>query len=433
MRLHHAYLAGPLFVALALCLAGCSSAPPAPSPEAPKVTVMHPVKRELTPEVPFNGWLEADRTVDVRARVRGHIVKVNFTDGQIVEKGHVLFVLDPREFDAQVGRASDRVDVFKAQLVAAEKEEARLRDLQKKGGASVQQVEKAEAEVLSLKAQISSGENEVKRAKLDREFSEVKAEIGGRVSKALLTEGNLVNAGGTDPLLTTIVSIDPIRVYFNVDERSLARYARRRGVAGGALTDLLTSLKDTNASFTFALDGEREFTHKGTLRFGDNRIDPSTGTLQVYGTVPNKDGRFLPGARVRVRLPVGTATPSLLIPDTAILSDQDRRYVLIADDKNTARRRDVTLGPLTDDSMRAIQPADRLADGEKAEDWWVIVDNLQRVRLNSPVEPEKKEAASKDKGQEKDKPAADKKDQDKSASAQDKKDQDKKDQDRKDK
>jgi multidrug efflux pump subunit AcrA (membrane-fusion protein) len=155
------------------------------------------------------------------------------------------------------------------------------------------------------------------------------------------------------------------------------------------LDDLLANLKDVHAPFEFGLDAEKGFPHEGTLAFGDNRIDPDTGTLQFYGLVANKDGAFLPGSRVRVRLTVSKPSEALVVPETCILADQDKRYVLVAvekDGKTVAERRNVTLGALTDDARRAIQPADPLAEGEKPADWWVITDNLQRVRINYPVE-----------------------------------------------
>ncbi len=376
-------------VSLALFLpAGCSPPPP-PAPEAPKVAVAHPEARELTDYAEFNGQLEADQTVEVRSRVRGHIVKENFTDGQVVEKGQILFVLDPRDFDATIGRAQDRVDVLQAQRIVAEKESARQKYLLSKNSTSLAEMEKADADAKSLASQVSAAENEVKRAKLEKDYSEIKAEISGRIGAAKLSEGNLVNAGGSDPLLTTIVAIDPIRVVFNIDERSLYRFAQSRGVEGQKLDDLLAKLKDVKAPFEFGLDAEKGFPHTATLAFGDNRIDPDTGTLQFYGLVDNKDGTYLPGSRVRVRLAVGEPYQALLVPETCILADQDKRYVLIAvekDRKTVAERRDVTLGALTDDARRAVQPADPPAKGENPADWWVITDNLQRMRINYPVE-----------------------------------------------
>jgi RND family efflux transporter MFP subunit len=189
------------------------------------------------------------------------------------------------------------------------------------------------------------------------------------------------------------MSVDPIQVNFNVDERSMQRYAKSVGASGQKLSDLLANMKDRKAKFAFALDGEAGFEHEGELRFGDNRVDPSTGTIQVYGIVDNKDGMFVPGSRVRVRLTIGKPYMATLVPDTAILADQNKRYVLIVDDKKTVRRRDVTLGVITDDGMRAVVPADKLADGESPAQWQVIVDNLQRARLNYPVEAEMPSAA----------------------------------------
>jgi RND family efflux transporter MFP subunit len=371
---------------LSSAISGCGSSPPAPPPEAPKVTVTRPEARQLSDHEEFNGWMAADATVEVRARVRGHIKKVNFTDGQYVKKRDLLFELDPRPFEAEIGKASDALKVYEAQKTAADKEEARLRTLQTKGGASLQQVEKAEADALALAAEISRAKNEITRTKLDLEYSRITADIAGRVGKAELSEGNLVNAGGSDPLLTTIVSVDPIRLYFNVDERSMLRYAKSIGAAGGSLSDLLANMKDRKATFEFALDGETGFQHKGELRFGDNRVDPATGTIQVYGTVPNANGMFVPGSRVRVRLTIGKPYSAMLVPDLAILSDQDKRYVLIVDDKKLVRRRNVVPGAVTDDGMRAVVPADKLAEGENISQWQVIVDNLQRARLDYPVE-----------------------------------------------
>jgi RND family efflux transporter MFP subunit len=369
-----------------LSVSGCVESLPAVSPPPPKISVMHPQQREMADHEEFNGWMGADKTVDVRSRVRGHIVKVNFSDGQYVKKGDLLFELDPRPFEADIGAAEDRVRIYEAQEKAAVADAARYQSLLPQRAASEQETEKAVATAAAMTAQVAAAKNEVIRAKLDLEYSRITADIDGRISKAEMAEGNLVNAGGSDPLLTTIVSVDPIRVYFNVDERSMQRYAKSIGSRGGSLADLLANLKDQQAVFEFALDGEKEFTHEGTLRFGDNRVDPSTGTVQVYGVAPNDKGMFVPGSRVRVRLTVGKPYTAILVPDTAILSDQDKRFVLIVDDKNTVRRRNVVLGAITDEGMRAIQPADKQLEGEDPAQWQVIVDNLQRARLNYPVE-----------------------------------------------
>ena len=197
-------------------------------PPPPKVTVAHPQTRSMADYDQYNGFIDAAQSVEVRARVRGHIQKIHFTDGQIVKKGAMLFELDPRPFQAEIDRAHDQKGIYEAQLVAAQKEEARLKELVSRGGAAQSQLDKAEADALSYQAQIKAAEQEVIRNGLDLEYSRITAPIDGRVSRAMLTEGNLVNAGGTDPVLTTIVSIDPAYVYFNVDERALQRYQAER-------------------------------------------------------------------------------------------------------------------------------------------------------------------------------------------------------------
>jgi RND family efflux transporter MFP subunit len=350
---------------------------------------MHPQARDLTNAVEFNGWMQPDKVQEVRSRVRGHIKEVRFTNGQIVKKGDLLFEIDPRPFQAALDAANAQVKSAEAMENLARKEYARTAGLVRTGAASREEMDVWTAKQQVAVADRTKAQAAVQQANLDVEYSRIASDIGGRIGKAELTEGNLVNAGGSDPLLTTIVATDPIRVYFNVDERSLQRYAQSANAAGKNVTEVLAALKDQQVDFTFSLEGERDFKHTGRLAFSDNRIDPGTGTIQLYGTLPNKDGFFLAGARVRVRLPTGKPSRGLLVPETAILADQDKRFVLIADDKNVVRRRNVTLGILTDDGMRAIQPEDKLAEGEKPADWWVLVDNLQRARLNYPFDPQK--------------------------------------------
>jgi RND family efflux transporter MFP subunit len=386
---HHAWLAG-LLLFLPTLVVGCSrEGPPAGPTEAPRASVMHPEVRDLTNFVGFNGWMQPDKVQEVRSRVRGHIEKVFFTDGQMVKKGDLLFQIDPRPFQAMLDAAKAQVKGADAALEYATKEYARIRSLARTGSASREELDIWVAKQHVATADKAKAGAAMEQANLDLEYSRIVADIAGRIGKAELGEGNLVNAGGSDPLLTTIVASDPIRVYFNVDERSLQRYARSRNAAGKNLTELLAALKDARVDFTFALEGERDFNHTGRLAFSDNRIDPGTGTIQLYGTVPNKDGFFVPGARVRVRLPTGKPSRALLVPETAILADQDKRYILVADDKNVVRRRNVRLGMLTDDGLRVVEPADKPAEGEEPENWWVIVDNLQRARLNYPIDPQK--------------------------------------------
>jgi RND family efflux transporter MFP subunit len=211
-----------IFAAFVACSKKTESPPPAP----PKVTVAHPEQRTLVDEDNYNGWLEAAENVDVRSRVRGHIAKVAFTDGQIIKKGDLLFQLDPRPFEAEVGRTRDELRVVEAQKVAADRDYERMKQLVGEGAVSKSEADKSEARALSLAAQVQAVKQEITRKALDLEYAQITAPIGGKISRAQLTVGNLVNAGGTDPVLTTIVSIDPIYLYFNIDERSLQRYQK---------------------------------------------------------------------------------------------------------------------------------------------------------------------------------------------------------------
>jgi RND family efflux transporter MFP subunit len=369
----------------ALSAAGCGSAPPAPAPAPPKVEVRHPEVRELVDYDRFNGWMDAAETVDVRSRVRGHIQKVDFVDGQIVEKDQLLFELDPRPFHADIDAAKDQLKIFEAQSQRADAEEKRIQKMAKDNVASVQELEKAVADAKSFRAQIEAAKQDITRKELDLEYSRITAPIAGRVGRTMLTEGNLVNAGGSDPILTTIVSISPMYVYFNVDERSLQRYRKARTTTEPTAPG--TSLRNEAIPFWFGLETDEGFPHQGVLNFADVRVDRNTGTIQVRGEVPNGDRLFIAGSRVRVQVPVSSPHQVTLVSDTALLADQDRRYVLVMDQKNVVHRRDVTPGKLLDDGMRIVEPrGGSQGQGLSPQDW-VLVSGLQTARLEYPVEP----------------------------------------------
>jgi RND family efflux transporter MFP subunit len=360
---------------------GCSKTAEPPPPAPPKVTVAHPEQRTLVDEDLYSGWLEAAESVDVRSRVRGHIVKVGFTDGQIVKKGVLLFQLDPRPFEAEVGRSRDQLRVVEAQKIAADRDYARMKELVVSGAVSKTEADKSEARALSLAAEVEAAKQEVTRKQLDVEYARITAPIGGKISRAQLTVGNFVNAGGSDPVLTTIVSIDPIYLYFNIDERSLQRYQKtyaeriRQG----------ETVKQAKFPFTFGLDSDQGFPHKGVMDFANNRVDAGTGTIQVRGVVANSQNRFVPGSRARVRIPFGDPYQAILVPDTAILTDQDKKYLFLVNDKNVVYRRDVKTGRLLDDGMRVVSAAGKGQEIKPGD--WVITVGLQRARVNSPVEP----------------------------------------------
>jgi RND family efflux transporter MFP subunit len=371
--------ATPVLVACSF-LAACQKEQAAPAaPPPPKVTVASVEIRELVDYDEHNGYLDSAQTVEVRSRVRGHLDKVHFQDGQLVKAGDLLFELDPRPFQADVDRAAALVTALQAQQTATEKERARQESLLGRGGASQSLVDKLTADVIALGAQVTAQQNEVARLQLDLEYSRITAAIDGKIGRAMLTVGNLVNAVGTDPLLATIVSIDPIYLYFTVDERSLQLYRRRH--AKDRRPDEKLSIE-----FQFALDTDEGFPRKGTLDFGDVKIDPGTGTITVRGTVSNADQQLVPGSRVKTRIAVSDARQGAVVPDRAILADQDRRYLLAVDAKNLVERRDVRLGKLLDDGMREVTLRDPKAAAFTAADR-IIVEGLLRARLHQPVDP----------------------------------------------
>lgn len=368
---------------LLMAAAGCEKPQARVAPPPPKVTVANPQVREMIDTDQYNGWLDAADTVEVRARVRGHIQKVHFTDGQIVKKGDLLIELDPRPFEAELQRQKDQKNVYSSQLVAAQKEEARLKELLTRGGASQSQVDKAEADAKSLDAQLKANDQEIKRKDLELEYSRISAAIAGRMGRALMSEGNLVNAGGTDPLLTTIVSVDPVYVYFPVDERALQRYRKERTRQGHSTAS--GALKESQVKIRFGLETDDGFPNEAILDFADNQVDRTTGTIVVRAVFPDPQGRMTSGSRVRIRVPTSEQHTVALVPETAILSDQDKKYLLTVDIKNVVQRLDINPGRLLDDGMRVILP-DAKGQTLKSDDR-IIVIGLQAARINYPVEP----------------------------------------------
>jgi membrane fusion protein, multidrug efflux system len=386
-------LVSGLAALLTLVLSGCDEQPAAGTPPLPKVTISKPIVRdnELDFEE-YNGWLVAKNPVEVRSRVKGFIKTIHFKDpsagkpaeGEIVKKGDPLFDLDPDPFQDEIVQSEQKVNVFAALKVAAEKELARLTELEKKGGASKAQVEKAEADVQSLDAQIKSSQAEVSLKTRDlNEYSKIKAPIDGRISRSLVAQGELVKGGET--LLTTVNSIDPIKVEFSADEQAVQRYRKNaiKKTDGGQLPQV----REMKIPFKFALDTDEDFVHSGLIDFADNQADSKTGTVLVRGETANKDRLLLPGDHVRVRVPVSDPYQAVLVPDTAVNSDQDKKYLLVLDDKNVVQRRDVRLGRLTDKGLRIVETNLKSSDR-------VIIEGTQRARIGYAVEPKEKDLAA---------------------------------------
>jgi RND family efflux transporter MFP subunit len=355
----------PSAVILAL-VAACGG--PAPDAFPPvEVTVATPLARDITDWDEYTGRLAAVDTVEIRARVAGYVQSVHFTDGALVKKGDLLFVIDPRpyqaaldETEAQLSRARVRLDLagrlFEARAISEEEFDARTQ-------------EKREAEAAILEAEAAR-----QAAALDLEYARVRSPIAGRVSRKYVTEGNLVTGGTQDAtLLTTVVSVDPIHVYFTADEQAYLRYQRL------AEQGIRPSSREVPNPVRMQLADEQGFPRTGRMDFVDNRIDEATGTIQGRAIFPNPDGHLTPGLFARLQLKGEGPYPALLVPDAAVGTDQAQRVVYVVDDQNIVQARPVVLGR-TQGSLRVIRAG--LAATDK-----VVINGQAKVRPGVPVKP----------------------------------------------
>ncbi|WP_256573254.1 MULTISPECIES: efflux RND transporter periplasmic adaptor subunit [unclassified Pseudomonas] len=348
-------------LSLAALLVGCGPQAQESAPTAPSVVVSQPLKSTISDWDSFTGRFEATDSVEVRSRVSGYLEKVAFRDGAIVKKGDLLFVIDSRSFQAAVTQAQGKLAQARSQQALAEQEYARAKVLidsrtiaQSLYDQRLQAREAARAEVLSAEGALAS-------ARLDLEFTRITAPMSGRISRKLISEGNLVNGGSNDAtLLTTIVSLDPIDIYFDIDEQSYLKY--RRQSAGNI----------AGSQVRIALPGELQPSLSGRMDFIDNRLDPSTGTLRQRARVSNPDLALSPGQFGRVQFSARPAYEALLVPDTAVGIDATRKVLYVLDAQNHVELRPVQLGKLHDGLREVVS-------GLQADDR-VIVDGLQRVR-----------------------------------------------------
>ncbi|WP_422280962.1 efflux RND transporter periplasmic adaptor subunit [Bradyrhizobium sp.] len=369
---------------LAVTLSACGDKPPQPAAAAaPPVTVAQPTKRTVTDWDEFTGRFDAVEEVQVRARVGGFVTNVEFKDGDMVRSGDLLYIIDPRPFEAVAAQADGQLADARAKMELAKRELDRGLNLVQTSAVSEQVVDQRRQALQAAHAAETIAEGALKAAQLNIEFSHVMAPITGRVSRHLVSIGNLVtgsdNGGGT--LLTSIVSLDPIYIYFDVDE---ATYLKNNKLW---FEGKRPSSRDTANPVQVTLTGETRPSHEGKMDFLDNRLDVSTGTLRSRAVIPNKDLSILPGQFGRVRLIGSSPYEALLLPDTVIASDQSRKIVFVVKDDDTVEARAVELGPL-DEGLRVIRT------GLKPEDR-VIVDGLQRARVGAKVAPHKAEIGGK--------------------------------------
>ena len=365
-----------LLPTLALVCSACRPAAPttAPPPPVPTVTVAKGIARTVTEYDDFVGRLESPQTVEIRARVSGYLDTVHFREGSEVKQGDLLFTIDPRPYQATVDRFQAELDRAKIRAELARSEASRAEKLLASRAIASEEVETRVKALTEAEAAIRSAEAGLNTSKLDLEFTAVHAPIAGRIGQALVTPGNLVG-GGTSAatLLTTLVSLDPIYCYVEVDERSSLKYRTlaREGKRTSALFHEIPA--------RMGLTNETGFPHEGKIDFVDNVIKPDTGTIRARGVFPNSDRLMAPGFFARLRIPGSGTYEAVLIRDSALGSDQGRPYVLVVGPDNKVQYRSVTTGPL-EDGLRII------SEGLKADER-IVITGLLAARPGAVVNP----------------------------------------------
>ncbi len=365
------FLRYPLALAAILVLSACGKAPESAAQQpAAKVSVAEVIQQPINEWDEFTGRLEAPESVEVRPRVSGYIDRVAFREGSLVKKGDLLFQIDPRPFEAEVKRLQAQVQQARASQTRAANEARRGERLRQSNAISAELADARASAAAEAQAAVAAAQAELDNAKLNLSFTRITAPIDGRVSRAEITEGNLVGAGQS--LLTTLVSTDKVYAYFDADERVFLKYVELARQSGGQTRDA--------SPVYLGLSSEDGNPHLGQLDFLDNQVNPQTGTIRGRAVFDNRDGRFTPGLYARLKL-VGSGTyDSALIQDAAVGTDLGKKFVLVLDKDNAVQYRAIELGPKLE-GLRIVRKG--LAKGEK-----IVVNGLQRAFPGSTVDPQ---------------------------------------------
>jgi len=355
-----------------LGLFGCGQKPAAQAPPPPTVTVAKPVKKEVVEWLYFTAQTQAVDTVTITPRVTGYIDNITFKEGDVVNFGDLLFVIDPRPYQAALDQANGQLEQAQAQQKLNDANLERANDLLTKKVIAKQDYDTTAAQKYVGDAQVVASQAAVESAQLNLDFTQIRSPIHGKIGAQLVNRGNLVQANATQ--LTTIVSIDPIYAYFYVDERSVLRY--QEAVKAGKMP----AAKQATLPVWLQLENEQGYPHAGVIDFINNSFDPSTGTLQLRGRFPNLDGYLLPGAFGSVRVAGSPKYEAVLVADRAIGSDQDQKYVVVVQADGLTKYQKVQLGPIVD-GLRVIQSG---LQGDET----VVVEGIGKVRPNSKVSAE---------------------------------------------
>jgi len=376
-------IAASIALAITGALSGCGKKQDA-GPPAPAVTVATPVEKDVQTYVEFTGYTAAVESVDIRARVKGYLEKVAFEDGAVVKKGDLLFIIEEDPYRAQRDQAKAELASAEAELERSEIDLKRVEQAAKTNAVSQEEVTNRRAQRDISAASVEEQKAKLEQARLNLGYTEVRSPIDGRVSRRLVDEGNLVGAG-ENTLLTTVVSMDPIYAYFEVDERKLVENLKKNPKAFDEKTDY---------PFYVGLDTEDGYPHKGVLDYISNIVDQNTGTITARGVLPNKEKELYPGMFARVRVPAKVEDNALLVQEKAVGTDLGGKYLMIVKSDNTVEQRRIEMGAL-DGEMRVITKG--IKKGER-----YIVDGLQYARPGLPVTPKtEKKKASPDAGTEK--------------------------------
>jgi multidrug efflux system membrane fusion protein len=405
-----------LCTVLGLAVAGCERGKTqAPPKEIPDAVVSLPVERQVTDFADFTGTTEAVHSVNIVPRVTGYLTKMPYKEGSEVKKDDLLFEVDPRPYQFQYDQAQSQVTLYQAQLELTQTTLRRYEALDKStpGAVSKQELDQYRAAVVEADARVAAAKKSLEVYQLNKDFTQVKSPIDGQVSRYYLTLGNLVNQDQT--LLTTVVSLDPIHVNFQMDERTLLQI--RRAIYEGKITPY----ESGDIPVFMGLQGEDGFRHRGTINFVNNQVNSSTGSITLRGVFANpkltrtsptsaastvallgslrgeapllaipallppkstpRSGRMMsPGMFVRVRLPIGEPHPAKLVIDQAIMSDQGQKFVYVVDAENKAKQKNITTGALQPDGLRVVEGL--------SKDDLVVVGNLQNVRNREEIKPD---------------------------------------------
>jgi RND family efflux transporter MFP subunit len=363
-----------VFMTLAAALLGACASDPPPPPPPPPITVADVVEREINEWDEFTGRIEAVDAVEIRPRVSGYIERVAFAEGKEVKKGAVLFVIDPRPYEAELARAVADLARARTRAALAGREVARAQRLVDVQAISREEFETRTSAEAESRASIAAAEAAVATARLNVEWTRVRSPISGRVSRAEVTAGNLVQAGPpTATLLTTVVSLDPVYVYFEGDEQTYLHYGEL------ARAGTRPSSRDTRNPIQLGLANEQGFPHQGYVDFVDNQLNPQAGTIRARAVFSNSDRVFTPGLFARLKLVGSARYKAVLVLDRAVGTDQDKKFVLVLKPDSTVEYRPVQLGRLVD-GMRIVRAG--LHAGDR-----IVINGLQRARPGMKVTP----------------------------------------------